>query len=117
MEAGIKTNRFAVGTVAASALLFLAYVLLGTPLVAILPAILLLGWSIARYAPDSQRVRFAFLGLISVGLAGIVVPTYVLYSNWTSSVNSTILLMAAVIGSLTVLWASVETTNRLATTA
>ncbi|WP_231184631.1 hypothetical protein [Haladaptatus sp. DYF46] len=117
MNTVAETNGFAFGIVVASLLLFLAYVLLGTPFLAIPPILLLLGWCVVRYAPEDQRVRFAFLAAISVGLAGAIVPTLVFESDWTRSLDSSILLVAALTGSLAVLWASVETTNRLTPTA
>ncbi|WP_139328797.1 hypothetical protein [Haladaptatus litoreus] len=67
--------------------------------------------------PKGQRIRFAFLALTSVGIAGIVVPVAVFESDWTQSLDSVALLATAVTGSVLVLWASSETTNRLSSGA
>ncbi|SIQ77622.1 hypothetical protein SAMN05421858_0371 [Haladaptatus litoreus] len=54
MDSVRESDVFSLGMIFASSLLFLAYIFLGTPVLAIPPVLLVLGSCVARYAPKAS---------------------------------------------------------------
>ncbi len=98
--------------VAVAALLLLAsYVVLGTPLLGLAPALVVVPWLLSR-ASAGGRVRLAVGSLATITAAGAAVPALVFDTNLGVGFDGTARTWVAVAGSLAVLWLCLAALDR-----